>query len=136
MSAMKPKPLPTATALAVEGHVPSERLCLYFKTADSKTNKEPVAIGLKPPEVKELLHKMAMHLAAAPLPSFQAAAQSFGVRGGLDAILVGQTPTLKYDLECGLTLQTTIDVSELRRFRDRANEVLEFLDSLGPAPLQ
>lgn len=124
------KPLPTATAIAVEGHAPSERLCLYFKTADKTTDNKPIAIGLKPPEIKTLLYKIAAGLASAPLASFHAVAQSFGVRG-IEAVLVGQTPSLKYEIEAGITLHTTIDASDLRKLRDQVSAILEHLDSLG-----
>lgn len=113
----------------VSGNSTTGGIVLHFKN-DAK--QLAVGLSVPPTMAASLVEHLVKCLASSPNKDARAAAQIVGIRD-----LSAQTPhpnllTLKYELELGVQLETTIEVDVARRLRDQLDKAIQSLESQPP----
>ena len=98
----------TPIAVQVEGNSASGAVHLFYRMPDSST----VAIALTPDMLERTLRNLVACVASSPNAAAASRAQLLGIRNVTAQVAHGALVTLRYELELGVTLETSIEPSE------------------------
>lgn len=123
-------PVPTAKDVNTSGNRARRSLTLLFDTPDT-----PTAVELPLPLVGEMVSQIAQQLADSDgAADIRGAAEMFTIRD-VSAVLVGQVPALRYEVEAGLSMTTTLDHAAAVELHAKLGLILEHLGQLKPTRL-
>ena len=121
---MKLTNLGNATDINVAGNPDTGDVVLHFKNAT-----EAVGLSLSSELAGDLLLSLVHCMAASPKSETKKLVQMLSIRNIAAQTPHPSLPTLVYELELGLQMQTTFDLDDARTLRDQLSRAIESAES-------
>ena len=114
----------------VAGNPDTKKIVVHFKKGN-----EALGLAIDAPTAAKLIQQLAQTLISAPILEMSQYGQILGIHKLSAQMPHPNLPTLKYELECGVQMETTIEGDNLRTLHRQLTDIVNALDdqSLKPA---